>query len=115
MTLENCIFCKIINGDIPSCRVYEDDKCIAIRDINPQAPVHILVIPKVHIEDIADCVAKDDNLAGQLMKAAVKVAGEQNLKGGFRLVTNTGDDARQSVKHLHIHILGGAELSEKMS
>ncbi len=113
--MENCVFCKIINGEIPSCRVYEDDKCIAIRDINPQAPVHVLVMPRAHVEDIAECVARDDNLAGQLLKAAVKVAGDQNLTGGFRLVTNTGDDARQSVKHLHIHVLGGAELSDKMS
>ncbi|MBQ3169003.1 MAG: histidine triad nucleotide-binding protein [Clostridia bacterium] len=110
----DCIFCKIIAGDIPSNKVYEDELVYAFRDINPQAPVHILVAPKEHMKDMAECATRADDLAGHIMKVCVKIAENEGLVNGFRLVTNKGEDGRQSVGHLHVHILGGGQLSEKM-
>ena len=105
----DCIFCKIIGGEIPSDKVYEDEYVYAFRDINPIAPVHILVIPKKHYANIGEMPA---NEAGRLVSTTSKIAAEQEALGGsYRLVTNTGDDAGQSVKHVHIHILGGKALS----
>lgn len=113
--MDNCIFCKIIAGEIPSAKVYEDEKCFAFRDINPQAPVHILIVPKKHYDDIADCTENDEALAGHLFHAAAKIAKQEGLVNGYRLVTNLGPDGCQSVKHVHIHLLGGTQLTEKMS
>lgn len=110
----DCIFCKIIAGDIPSNKVYEDELVYAFRDINPQASVHILVAPKEHMKDMAECATRADDLAGHIMKVCVKIAENEGLVNGFRLVTNKGEDGRQSVGHLHVHILGGGQLSEKM-
>lgn len=111
----DCIFCKIIAGDIPSNKVYEDELVYAFRDINPQAKVHILVAPKEHMKDMAECAQRSDDLAGHIMKVCVRIAEQEGLSNGFRLVTNKGEDARQSVSHLHVHILGGETLSEKMA
>ena len=113
--MENCLFCKIIAGDIPSTKVYEDEYVFAFRDIHPQAPVHILVVPKKHIASIA-CVdeASDAELAACL-RAVRRIAEAENLENGYRVVSNCGPDACQSVPHLHFHILGGTQLAEKMS
>ena len=110
----NCIFCKIIAGDIPSTKVYEDEMVYAFRDINPQAPVHILVAPKEHMADIAECASRSDDLCGHIMKVCVKIAESEGLANGYRLITNKGADACQSVSHLHVHILGGGQLTDKM-
>lgn len=114
MTDQNCIFCKIICGDIPSTKVYEDEYVLAFRDINPQAPVHIVVVPKEHI-----CCAKainEDNsyLVAKCFEAIAKTARAEGLDNGFRVVNNCGEDGGQTVMHLHFHILGGVKLSEKI-
>ena len=113
--LDNCLFCKIISGDIPSTKVYEDELVYAFRDINPQAPTHILVIPKHHISSM-DAVdeASDQELAACL-RAVRLIARQEKLEKGYRVISNCGPDACQSVPHLHFHILGGTQLSEKMS
>ena len=111
----DCLFCKIIAGEIPSAKVYEDDKVFAFKDINPQAPVHVLVVPKQHYADVTECATQNPELAGYMLSACAKIAKELGLDNGFRLVTNNGADACQSVKHMHIHILGGAQLADKMS
>ena len=111
----DCLFCKIIEGAIPSKKVYEDEKCFAFYDINPQAPVHILVIPKLHIAS-ADGINADNSVyVAHIFECIPKIAKEAGLDGGYRVITNCGDDACQSVKHLHFHILGGAQLSERMA
>ena len=111
--METCIFCKIIKNEIPSSKVYENDDILAFKDINPQAPVHIIVIPKKHIENILEL--NDESLLTKIHKAIKEIVKEQNLaKQGFRLVTNTGEDACQTVKHLHFHILGGDKLPESL-
>ena len=110
----DCIFCAIIEGKIPSKKVYEDEDVFAFLDINPQAPVHCLAVPKLHIESI-DCV-NDSNLnaAGKVISAIPKIAKSLGLENGYRVITNAGEDGCQSVKHLHFHILGGKKLSENM-
>ena len=111
--METCIFCKIIKNEIPSSKVYENDDILAFKDINPQAPVHIIVIPKKHIETILEL--NDESLLTKIHKAIKEIVREQNLdKQGFRLVTNTGEHACQTVKHLHFHILGGDKLPESL-
>ena len=112
--MDSCLFCKIIAGQIPSDKVYEDDRCYAFRDINPQAPVHILIVPKTHVADVAECTEKDSARAGHVLKVASELAKREGLTNGFRLVTNAGADACQSVKHFHVHLLGGRKMSEKM-
>ena len=108
------MFCKIINGDIPSSKVYEDEYVYAFRDINPQAPVHILVIPKLHLAS-ADEVNEDNSIyVAKIFEAIPVIAKAEGLCGGYRIISNCGDDACQSVKHLHFHVLGGAQLTEKM-
>ena len=108
----DCIFCKIAQGEIPSNRVFEDDDVVAFHDLNPQAPTHILVIPKKHIATLLDAEDADTELLGSLQQAAVAIAREQGLdRGGFRLVTNCGEGAGQSVFHIHVHLLGGRSLS----
>lgn len=111
--METCIFCKIIKNEIPSSKVYENDDILAFKDINPQAPVHIIVIPKKHIENILELNV--ESLLTKIHKAIKEIVREQNLdKQGFRLVTNTGEHACQTVKHLHFHILGGDKLPESL-
>lgn len=111
--MNDCLFCKICAGEIPSQKVYEDECAYAFRDINPQAPVHILVVPKAHLANVLEC---DAQLAGRLMETAGKIAQSEGLaESGFRLVTNCGGDGCQSVNHFHIHILGGRKLTEKMA
>jgi histidine triad (HIT) family protein len=103
----DCIFCKIISGAIPSKKVYEDDLAYVFADINPQAPVHVLIVPKKHIESLAQASAADAPLIGHLHAVASQLAAEHNLKAGYRTVINTGSDGGQTVSHLHIHLLGG--------
>ena len=110
----NCLFCKIIDGDIPSACVYEDDMIYAFKDINPMAPVHVLVVPKLHIES-ADGIDKDNSAyVAHIFEMIPYIAKELGLKNGYRVITNCGDDGCQSVKHLHFHLLGGEKLSEKL-
>ena len=110
----DCIFCKIIDGSIPSSKVYEDELVYAFRDINPQAPTHILVIPKMHLPSVDAITGENSNLVAHIFEVIPQIAKAENLANGYRVVSNCGDDARQSVKHLHFHILGGKELSESM-
>lgn len=111
--MNDCLFCKIIAGEIPSTKVYENDKVYAFRDINPQAPVHVLIVPKTHVANVIEGVAA--GLMDDLLKAAVEIAKQEGIdKSGFRLLTNCGKDGAQSVNHLHLHLLGGAQLAEKM-
>ena len=110
----DCIFCKIIKGDIPSSKVYENEYVYAFRDINPQAPVHILVVPKEHVASVDGISAENSILVSKIFEAIPEIAKAEGLTGGYRVITNCGDDACQSVKHLHFHILGGAQLVEKM-
>ena len=110
----DCLFCKIIKGDIPSTKVYEDDKTYAFRDINPMAPTHVLVIPKQHVSGMSAIDELDDATLAACLCACKKVAELEKLTGGFRTISNCGDDACQSVKHLHFHVLGGKQLSENL-
>lgn len=105
------LFSKIIDREIPADIVYEDDRCLAFRDINPQAPVHILVIPKQAIARLADAGAEDRDILGHLLHTAARIAEQQGVGDAFRLVVNNGEGAGQSVFHLHVHILGGRPFS----
>ena len=110
----DCLFCKIINGEIPSSKVYENEYVYAFKDINPQAPVHILVVPKTHI-CCADKITADNSIeVARVFEAIPKIAAEAGLSGGYRVISNCGDDACQTVKHLHFHIMGGRKLPENM-
>ena len=110
----DCIFCAIIKGDIPSKKVYEDEVCYSFLDINPQAPTHALVVPKCHIAS-ADAINEENaDVVTHIFTVIPKIAAELGLSGGYRVITNVGNDGRQSVKHIHFHILGGKELSETM-
>jgi len=110
--LENCIFCKIINGEIPSTKVYEDDKVIAFNDINPVAPIHILVIPKEHYESIIDIKDEDMDIISHIHKVIKNLAQQKEFdKTGFRIINNCGEDGCQEVKHIHFHILAGKKLN----
>ena len=113
--MSDCLFCKIIAGDIPSSKVYEDELCYAFRDIAPQAPTHILVVPKEHIASVAELNASNSHLAAKCLEAVAEIARQEGLTGGYRVVSNCGDDAGQTVHHLHFHILGGAPLDGKMA
>lgn len=111
----SCLFCKIIAGEIPSAKVYEDEKVYAFKDIAPQAPVHVLIVPKCHIES-ADAITADNSCCVKAVFEAVpKVAAACGLENGYRVITNIGEDGCQSVKHIHFHLLGGKKLSENMS
>lgn len=114
MTDSKCIFCKIINGEIPSNKVYEDEYVLAFRDINPQAPVHIVVVPKEHICCATGINAENSFLVAKCFEAIAKIADAEGLAGGFRVINNCGEDGGQTVMHLHFHILGGVKLSEKI-
>ncbi len=109
--MEDCVFCKIVKGEIPAKKVYEDENYLAFHDIDPQAPVHILVIPKKHIESLDEAGEKERSLLGGLLLVAKKVAKDMKLEKGYRLVINTGPDGGQAVFHLHIHLLGGRALA----
>ena len=113
--MENCLFCKIVKGDIPSTKVYEDELVLAFRDIAPQAPTHILVIPKQHIGSVAEIAAENSAVVAHIFETIAKVAAAEGLEKGYRVVSNCGEHGCQSVKHLHFHILGGAQLTEKMA
>ncbi|MBE6693197.1 MAG: histidine triad nucleotide-binding protein [Ruminococcaceae bacterium] len=110
----NCLFCKIIKGEIPSSRVYEDDMIYAFRDINPMAKVHVLVVPKLHISSADEINEANSAHVAHIFEMIPYIAKSEGLDGGYRVITNCGDDACQSVKHLHFHILGGEQLSDKM-
>jgi histidine triad (HIT) family protein len=106
--MDNCLFCKIINKEIPAPRVYEDENAIVIRDINPQAPVHLLALPRRHYSGVHEVNAADNNLFGQLFQAVTRVVEQEKLAGqGYRLVVNFGEKAGQTVPHIHVHILSG--------
>ena len=111
----NCLFCKIIAGEIPSTKVYEDETILAFRDINPQAPTHILVIPKAHIPSVDGITAENSAVVAHIFEVIPQIAREEGLVNGYRVVSNCGDDAGQTVHHLHFHILGGKKLSEQMA
>ena len=113
--MENCLFCKIVKGDIPSTKVYEDELVLAFRDIAPQAPAHILVIPKQHIGSVAEISAENSAVVAHIFEVIPQIAAAEKLEKGFRVVSNCGEHGCQSVKHLHFHILGGAQLTEKMA
>lgn len=103
--MEDCLFCKIIAGEIPSGKVYEDERVLAFLDIDPKAPVHVLIVPKKHVASVAALTEDDFDTVAHIMRVAQRLAAE--LTGGFRLVVNTGPDGGQSVDHLHVHLLGG--------
>ena len=104
----DCIFCKIVSREIPAGIVYQDDRLTAFRDINPQAPVHILIVPNEHIASTLDLKPEQDSMIGEMVRAAVVLAEREGVaKSGFRLVMNTGPEAGQSVSHIHLHLLGG--------
>ena len=109
-----CIFCMIVAGDIPSTKVYEDETVLAFRDINPQAPTHILVIPKAHIPSVDGITAENSAIVSHIFEIIPRIAAAEGLTGGYRVVSNCGADAGQTVPHLHFHILGGKKLAEKM-
>lgn len=113
--MSNCLFCKIISGEIPSTKVYEDDTVLAFRDIAPQAPTHILVIPKNHISSVAAVTPENSQVVAHIFEVIAKIAKEENLENGYRVVSNCGADAGQTVEHLHFHILGGKQLSMQMA
>lgn len=111
---ENCLFCRIIAGEIPSTKVYEDDDVFAFRDINPQAPVHILVVPKKHI-CCARCINEENSgVVAKCFEAIAKIAKAEGLDNGYRVINNCGEDGGQSVMHLHFHLIGGMKLGEKI-
>ena len=111
----DCIFCKIIAGEIPSAMVYEDEVVYAFRDINPQAPTHILVIPKTHLGSVIEINAANSGVVSHIFEIIPQIAAAEGLTNGYRVVSNCGPDAGQSVHHLHFHILGGKELSLDMA
>lgn len=112
--MDNCIFCKIVKGDIPSAKVYEDEDMIIIKDLNPQAPVHLLLIPKEHYANIVEMSDAQAQTLAKCLKKISTLTDKLGLQNGFRLVSNKGEDGCQSVGHLHIHILGGRKLSDTM-
>lgn len=107
----SCLFCKIIDGSIPSTALFEDDLCYAFADLHPQAPVHVLIAPREHIVSMAECDQGDRALLGHLMWAATQIAQLKKLDNGFRVVVNTGADGGQTVDHLHVHLLGSRSMS----
>lgn len=109
--MENCIFCKIANGEIPTNFVYEDERLVAFRDIAPAAPVHILIVPKEHVESVNDLEENGESLAGEMVLAARAIAKDLGIMDkGYRLVINTGEDGGQAVGHLHLHLLAGRSM-----
>ena len=113
--MSDCLFCKIIAGTIPSTKVYEDETILAFRDIAPQAPTHVLVVPKAHLADTNDVTAENSAVIAHIFEVIPQIAAAEGLVNGYRVVSNCGDDGCQSVKHLHFHILGGRKLGETMA
>lgn len=114
--MQDCLFCKIIAGEIPSKKVYEDEDTYAFYDINPQASVHVLVVSKKHVPDVAHCAELSDHELAACLRTCARVAEQLNLtEGGFRIVNNCGDNACQTVQHMHYHVIGGEKLSERMA
>ncbi len=114
--MENCLFCRIVRGEIPSAKVYEDEVCYAFRDINPQAKKHVVLVPKKHVSDVCDAADNlEDAELAHMLRAVKTVDRQEGLDGGFRIVSNCGPDACQSVGHWHVHILGGEQLADKMA
>ena len=113
--MSDCLFCKIVAGEIPSTKVYEDELCYAFRDIAPQAPTHILVIPKTHIGSVAEITAENSAVVAHIFEVIAKIAKAEGLENGYRVVSNCGEDAGQTVHHLHFHILGGKKLNMEMA
>ena len=113
--MSECLFCKIVAGDIPSAKVYEDEFCYAFRDINPQAPTHVLVVSKAHVANLTEAAALPDNALAAMLRAIPKIAAQEKLEKGYRVVSNCGPDACQSVPHLHFHILGGRQMADEMA
>ena len=113
--MENCLFCKIIAGDIPSTKVYEDETVLAFRDIAPMAPTHILVIPKVHIPSVDGVTAENSGVVAHIFEVIPAIAAQEGLTNGYRVVSNCGPHAGQTVPHLHFHILGGKQLRTDMA
>lgn len=112
--MDNCIFCKIIKGEIPSVKIFEDDDMLIIKDVNPQAQIHYLLLPKEHFANIIEMTDEQAQTLARCIKKLSGMVDELGLKDGFRLVSNKGKNACQSVEHLHIHILGGEQLADKM-
>lgn len=110
----DCLFCKIVRGDIPSRKIYEDDDVLAFHDIHPLAPVHFMIVPKRHIASLADCDMSHQALLGKMMAIAPRLAREQGSADGFRTIVNTGRVGRQEVYHLHMHVIGGPEPLDPM-
>lgn len=106
----DCIFCKIARNEIPSQKLYEDDVIVAFNDLEPQAPVHVLIIPKEHISSANEITAENSDIVGKIFMAAAKIAKEQGLEKGYRIVNNCGEDGGQTVHHLHFHLLGGRKM-----
>ena len=106
----DCVFCKIASGEIPSTKVYEDDVCVAFKDLEPQAPVHVLIIPRTHIASAADITRENSAIVAHIFEVAAKIAKEQGLEG-WRIVSNVGKDGGQTVMHLHFHLLGGRSMA----
>ena len=111
----DCLFCKIVAGQIPSTKVYEDETVLAFRDIAPQAPCHVLVIPKAHISDANGITAENSAVVAHIFQVIPQIAKAEGLENGYRIVSNCGPDAGQTVQHLHFHILGGKQLSLEMA
>ena len=111
----DCLFCKIVAGEIPSTKVYEDDMVLAFRDIAPQAPTHILVIPKAHIASVAEVSPENSGVVAHIFEVIPQIAKTEGLEGGYRVVSNCGADAGQTVHHLHFHIQGGKQLTLEMA
>lgn len=109
--MSDCIFCKILDGDIPSNRVYEDEHCVAFHDVQPAAPVHLLVIPRKHISSLDALTPQDQELMGHIMTRIPEIARNQGLDQGYRTVVNTGEQGGQTVFHIHFHILGGRQMT----
>ena len=110
----DCLFCKIVEGAIPSTKVYEDELCYAFRDIAPQAPTHILVVPRTHIPSCAEVTGDSAALVGHIFTVIAKIAQNEGLSNGYRVISNVGPDAGQTVPHLHFHILGGKRMPDQM-
>ncbi|MBE6554488.1 MAG: histidine triad nucleotide-binding protein [Ruminococcaceae bacterium] len=112
--MADCLFCKIIAGEIPSTKVYENDAVYAFRDINPMAPTHVLIVPKTHVASVDEINADNSASVACIFEVIPKIAAAEGLANGYRVITNCGADGCQSVKHLHFHLLGGKKLSEKL-